>query len=293
MKRLKIRFGRIWGGALVAAALVGTCAAGQISDIDDFLDRCPQNDPAFATITHDFHVRRNGQIAAIPACSEPVSALPTAQYTDVLVVLQGLRAMYYMDRGQHGHLPWTPGTLYDWMKTKIKGFDIVGSTTSSGGYCCESLSDGLYMVFYPADDFNRDFDRGWAGILDNITFYAHEARHVDGFPHVSCCGITNGCDQTFDPANLSPYGIQWWINDLCVTGVIDVGLGCLPQGEADQILSYQTVGLNDQYRLRFCTNAPAEVAQPPASAFQCVDRARGRLGRLPAPTVKPVGGRPH
>jgi hypothetical protein len=27
---------------------------------------------------------------------------------------------------------------------------------------------------------------------------------VDGFPHVSCCGIANGCDQTYDEKNLTP-----------------------------------------------------------------------------------------
>lgn len=256
---------------LVAAGALGRSSAGDINNIDRFLEKCPQNDPAFPIITRDFTIRRNGAIVPTPACTEPVSAMPVSQYTDALILLQGLRVMYSMDRGQSGHLPWTAGTLYDWMKTKIKGFDIVGNTTGSGGYCCETFGNDYYMVYYPADDSNRDFDRTWKGLSDNIAFYSHEARHVDGFPHVSCCGIPNGCDQTFDPANLSPYGVQWWLTDLYTTGVIDVGVGCLPPAEAADVLGWDLAGL-DQYRSRFCTNPPPPVSPPPLSAFGCVPR---------------------
>jgi hypothetical protein len=50
----------------------------------------------------------------------PVSQLPISQYTDELIVLQGLRAVVYMDLGSN-QLPWAPGTLYDWMKSKMTG----------------------------------------------------------------------------------------------------------------------------------------------------------------------------
>jgi hypothetical protein len=276
------------GVVLAVAAALGTSAGGEIKQIDRFLEKCPQNDPAFATITHDFTIRRNGAIVPIPACTEPVSAMPVSQYTDALILLQGLRVMYYMDRGQSGHLPWTPGSLYDWMKTKIKGFDIVGDATASGGYCCETIGGKYYMVYYPADDFNRDFDRTWNGLSDNIAFYSHEARHVDGFPHVSCCGIANGCDQTFDPANLSPYGIQWWLSDLYLTGVIDVGVGCLPEAEQLDDRSWDLSSVNTVYRDRFCTNQPAIVDPPPP--LDCTPRL---MIPVVAPAASKVEGREH
>ena len=262
-RRAFLRIAGRWAAAVLLAAAAAPARAGDIHRIDRFLEQCPQSDPAFATITRDFEIRRNGVVAPIPPCTEPVSAMPVSQYTDTLVLLQGLRVMYHMDRGQSGHLPWASGTLYDWMKTKLRGFDIVGNTTQSGGYCCETIGGKYYMVYYPADDFNRDFDRSWMGLSDNIAFYSHEARHVDGFPHVSCCGIANGCDETFDPANLSPYGIQWWLSELYLTGVIDVGVGCLPNAEQQDVRGWDLASVNSVYRDRFCTNAPAILDPPP------------------------------
>ena len=54
-----------------------------------------------------------------------------SQYTDELIVLQGLRTIYYMDLGRSGHLPWTAGTLYGWMKSKIGGINIRTDSTAS------------------------------------------------------------------------------------------------------------------------------------------------------------------
>ncbi|HJT16640.1 MAG TPA: hypothetical protein VJ853_04605, partial [Thermoanaerobaculia bacterium] len=249
-------------GPVAVAALVFATGIlhAQIRNIGAFLQQCPDRDPAYSEIAADFQILHNGGPVSEPQCTEPISAMPISQYTDALIIRQGLRVMYYMDRGHSGHLPWTSGTLYDWMRTKLGGFNIVDGTV--GGYCCMLFNGRRFMVLGNADDFNRDFDRNWPGIAGNIDFYAHEARHVDGFPHVSCCGIPNGCDATFDPSNLSPYGIQWWLNRLWLDGTINVGYECLPAADAAAATQWFVLGLNEQYRSRFCTNPPAIVSAP-------------------------------
>lgn len=251
-------------------------AAAQIHNIRKFLDQCPQNDPAYAQIRTDFEIRRNGLATTIPPCTEPVSAMATSAYTDELLVVQGLRVVYYMDRGLSGHLPWTSGTLYDWMKSKIGGLNIV----AGGSFCCQSFGGKTFVAIGSQDDFNREFDKKWIGIAGNIDLYAHETRHVDGFPHSSCCGITNGCDNTFDTANLSPYGIQWWLNKLWLDGTINVGVSCLPPIEKNDALNWFLGAVNSQFASRFCTNKPAALAAPAVVGGPCLDKTRRRaVGR--------------
>ncbi len=257
--------------AICFCAIVEASAARPISNIGSFLNQCPDRDPAFATITRDFELRRNGLPVSMPQCTEPISGMSTAQYTDELIVLQGLRVIYYMDRGQSGHLPWTPGTLYDWMKSKIGGINVV---PGGGSSCCSTFGGKLFINVGGEDDFNRDFDRRWRGIAGNIDLYAHETRHVDGFPHSSCCGISFGCDDTFNPANLSPYGVQWWLNKLWLDGTINVGYECLSPGEIFETSNWFLGALNDQFRSRFCTNPPAVVAAPPVPGGACDTRRR-------------------
>jgi hypothetical protein len=180
-----------------------------------------------------------------------------------------------MDRGQSGHLPWTPGTLYDWMKSKIQGIDIIDGVV--GGYCCATLDGKRFFVAGNEDGPNRDADRFWYGIAGNIAFYAHEARHVDGFPHSSCCGITNGCDDTFDPKNLSAYAVQWWLYSLWLNGTINVGDSCaLP---ADRYAEGLLNSMNSQYRSRFCTNKPDLVSMPAVPEGACPPQDRRRSAK--------------
>ena len=77
------------------------------------------------------------------------------------------------------------------------------------------------------DAQERDNDRHWKNLSGNISLYAHEVRHVGRFGHPACC-IYPRCDQTFDPTNLSPIGIQWWLNKLWLTGGDQCG-GRLPR----------------------------------------------------------------
>ena len=178
-------------------------------DIGPLLATCPQHDPVYSQLRSDFELRRNGVSVRDIPCSEPISQLPVSQYTDEIIVVQGLRAVFYMLGSSP--LRWAPGMrLYDWMQSKMAGINI--SDTAGFSSCCEILDGKWFFTLQAQNDSERNFDRGWSGISANIGLYAHELRHLDGFPHTSCCGIPNGCDQTYDETNLSPYGMQWWLN---------------------------------------------------------------------------------
>ena len=252
--------------AYVALALcAGTllfpeCASAQIDNIYRFLQSCPTSDPAISQILNDFKIRSNGVMVTSFPCQEPISSMALSNYTDPLLILQGLRVIYYMDRGQSGYLPWTSGTLYNWMKSQIKGIDV--RTDASFSFCCETFTDGVYIVVAAEDDSNRDFDRTWRGIAGNIDLYAHETRHVAGFPHSSCCGIAGGCDNLFDTNNLSPYGIQWWLNKAWLNGQINVGFACADSATVSDAANWHLSVCNSGFRTRFCTNQPPILALP-------------------------------
>jgi hypothetical protein len=252
--------------AVASAVLPVRPAAAEIVNIARFLERCPTLDPAIDQIRADFRIRRGGLLVDAIPCTEPISALPIAQYTDELIVLQGLRVLYYMDRGRTNHLPWTPGTLYDWMKSRIRGIDVRDDIIFS--YCCESLVDGYYVAVASSDDFNRDFDRRWTGISGNLGLYAHETRHRDGFPHTSGCGIPLGCDPSYDEANLSPYGIQWWLEAQWLTGGIDVGFACAMPVDVQEIASWHLSG-TEVLRSRFDSAPPPALTMPPWPGGPC------------------------
>ena len=72
-----------------------------------------------------------------------------------MIALQGLRTVYYMDRGRAGHLPWTDGTMYDWMKERIAGINV---RDIPGGSCCSQFPDGSYINVGMGDAFNRNFE---------------------------------------------------------------------------------------------------------------------------------------
>ena len=239
--------------------------AGQIGNIKTFLEQCPTTDPIYATLRSDFQLRRNGVLVGVIPCTGPISSIPIAQYTDELIVAQGLRTIYYMDLGQSGHLSWTPSSLYTWLKSKIGGIDI---RDGSGSFCCDSFDGRTFIAVGAQDDANRDFDREWRGISGNIDLYAHEARHVDNFPHSSCCGITNGCDDTFDASNPSCYAVQYLLNKYWLDGTINVGISCQTPSETQAIAQWHQ-GAAAGFRTRFCTNQPPQLTIPPTPGGPC------------------------
>jgi hypothetical protein len=115
LQTTRIRLGNFAPFLIIALTffLVASPAGGKICNIKSFLEKCPTLDPMYSQIRKDFVIRREGVVVGDVTCVGPISQLPIAQYTDELIVLQTLRTIYYLDKGRHGHLPWTSGTLYD------------------------------------------------------------------------------------------------------------------------------------------------------------------------------------
>jgi hypothetical protein len=239
----------------------------QIRSIKDFLDSCPKNDPAYEQIKKDFIIRRDGNVVNLDniKCIEPVSAMQLSDYSDELINLQALRTIYYMDFGMGGHLPWTEGTLYDWLKSKVGGVNITWGVENP--MCCDTY-DGKKFIDLPyiTDYVKMMIYRDFRGIASRISVLGHEARHVDGFDHVMCNGYLN--DQTFDVNNLSTFGIQWWLWDLWLTK-INVGVNCLEQGKAQDILQWELTGAESASE-RFCDNKPPILTMPANAGGPCV-----------------------
>jgi hypothetical protein len=127
----------------------------------------------------------------------------------------------------------------------------------------------LFFTLRAQNDANRDFDRGWREISGNIDLYAHELRHLDGFPHVSCCGIPGGCDQTYDETKLSPYGIQWWLNAHWLSGTLYVGFSCLAPTQINEIADWHQSAA-DTFRDRFCDTKPPVLMRPAMPGGRCI-----------------------
>lgn len=273
----------------LAFVLVGLTnpARAYICDNAQFFEQCPTLDPIFATIVSDFKIRRDGVLInrAALTCTPPISAMPISDYTDEIVLLQALRAIYYMDLGRSNHLPWTSNTLYGWLKEKVGGFEL--STTASydhwGGQLFSSTGDTAnYFVIRAKSDSTREYQRKWAGpagISTMITLMMHERRHGDGaaFNHVRCCphqdpsNPNNACDQTYEEtANLSPYGFQYWLEKNWVSGYINVGVGCMTPTDKTDAINWMRQDANGRVlpaSSSYCTNTPpllTDTNNPPA-----------------------------
>jgi hypothetical protein len=262
----------------LAVVLMGQTnpARAYICDNAQFFEQCPTADPIFATIVNDFRIRRDGVLinAAALTCTPPISTMPIGAYSDELVLFQALRAIYYMDLGRSNHLPWTSKTLYGWLMEKVGGFEF--STTAASDHWAgqKFLSTGdtaNYFVIRAKNDATREYQRKWAGgpagISTLITLMLHERRHGDGnIGHVRCCpaqdpaNSDNACDQTYDESvNLSPYGIQYWLQKNWISGYINAGVGCMtPTAKADAIY-WMRQDVNSRVNpatSNFCTNTP-------------------------------------
>lgn len=240
-----------------------------IDDIAAFLEECPTNDPMYSQIRSDFVIRREGVVVGALSCSEPISAMPVSQYTDELIVVQALRAIYYMEGGRSVPYPWTSSSLYDWMKTKIGGVDI----TASGSSCCEDFNGRWYVRISTQASWDRDVARQWRGISARITTLAHESRHVNGFPHVGGCPLfpdqTFGCDQTYDEGNLSAYGVEWWLNAKWLSGELYVGFSCASPSVVSQIADWHLQMANNEFGGRFVDTAPPTLSMPAQPGGVC------------------------
>ena len=260
---------RMARAAFLCLALFGawpaSAGAGEIPNIKAFLEQCPTADPIYNTLRADVQLRRNGALVGAIPCAAPISQLPISQYTDELIVVQALRTIYYMDRRQTGHLSWTGGPMYDWFVSRIGGIDI---RDEPGSYCCETIDGREFFVIGSQNENDRSWAKGWRGIQAHIEVYGHEARHVDGFDHSSCCGIEEGCDDTFNPSNPSSFAVQYLLHKYWLEGTINVGIACLSHSETEAIAEgHRTTA--EIFRRRFCANPPPSLTLPAMPGGPC------------------------
>jgi uncharacterized protein (TIGR03437 family) len=246
---------RIWKVVLpLAATLVAAPLHAQIANIKDFLKTCPDNDPAIAQIKADFAFYDNGVAVTSIPCTEPYNQMDPAKMNTELAILQSLRVMYYMDRGRSNYLPWTSLRLYDWIKSKIAGINFVPGSSFA---CCTTVAGKNVIFGRVLDTLSIGGYRDFTGISGGIGVIAHEARHVDGFPHVGCCPVGAGaCDQSYDEKNLSPYGIQDWLAHNWLNGNINVGMFCSLSNEIRTTTQYLA---SENTQNRFCDTKPPVI----------------------------------
>lgn len=256
-------------GKVGAATIMIVPATTVLSDIHDphaFMDVCPNSDPAYDAIRHDFHLLNDGVPSAVAViCADSYTATPTL--TDELALMQTLRMVYYMSRGSAGKLPWTSSSLYDWLTSQIAGVNFHAADGSS--YCCDYV-DGRPYVGITRGKLAILVWRDWATMLGAVALLAHEARHVRGPGHLTGCPEFPlptdpfGCDATYDPQNPGSYGIQYWLYAGWATGAINIGIGCLPAGDA-QAGAMTAAAMANSYIGRFVSNPPPPIA--PAAPY--------------------------
>ena len=207
--------------------LAMTPHGARIVDIDAFVATCPQNDPATADILRHLKFSLNGVPLPVEPCTEPVPL--DVRPAPLMYYLQMLRVAYYMDQTYPGIYPWTSGTYWGWIKTRIGGIDIDMSDPPSN-YCCIEMPGRLPAAHLAGPWTLTPYQFVYDLLAGLALLVGHEVRHADGFGHALCvsgykAGI-QACDQDFDPDNLTPFGVAWWMVMLIETGKINMGLSC-------------------------------------------------------------------
>lgn len=281
----------------LAECLPAQRMASTYPNLQAFIDSCPQNDPYTPIIRKDFQILKDGVPVGDIACTEPYTQMPATEITDELAAMQALRFMYYMDMGRSGYLPWTPLRLYDWVKSRVAGINI--DTEIAGGDCC-SIINGVTFISVgslaaaAATDgtttaYQAIYRQTADGLAANVGLYAHEARHTqgNGYHHVTGCPEfpTNvyGCDETYNLANLSPYGIQYWLAAQMLSGRINLGYSCDPTTQID--LGSEFEGLANVFPGRFVTNPPPMLKLPKAPGGACIPTSTLTLDSAPSPVA--------
>jgi hypothetical protein len=246
-----------------------------IDNIYKFLEECPTNDPAYSKIRSDFTIRIDGKVVNDIPCTEPLSSIPSNEFSQELVTLQTLRIIYYMDADVQNFLPWTSLSMYDWMAAHIGGINLL--TEPGYIYCCDTFGGEKYIGESITSEGSRGYYKTWQGISGKVAVYGHETRHADGgHYHVTGCEAfpnptdPKGCDPSYDLSDLGSYGIQYWLNENWSTGYINIGISC-NSTYAQSYVSEHVYRAND-YRRRFVNNIPPLIEMPlPPYGGPCYD----------------------
>lgn len=278
---------------LAASAAFSQRMAPTFTDLQTFIDVCPQSDPYYATIRRDFVILRDGVEVADPACVEPYSKTPVTQVTEELAWLQVLRFAYYMDMGRANYLPWTPLRLYDWMKSRVGGININTSLSpgSVAAACCTAINGRLIVqTALISNDTNRQFRLTAEGLASSVALLAHETRHLDGngYGHVSCClAGTGACDQSYNDADPSAYGVQYWLFREWASGGINLGYSC--NATLARSLGANLTNSANVYPSRFCSAPPPTLTTPAAPGGACIAACNVTVNGTPPSTSSSAG----
>jgi hypothetical protein len=253
--------------APVIPGLAQTPNGTRIVDIDAFVASCPDDDPATKEILSYLKFSLNGVPLAPEPCfgRVPLDVRPSP----LLYYLQMLRVAYYMDQTYSGLYPWTSGTYWDWIKARIGGIDIDDSSTPAN-YCCIPVPGRLPAVHLAAAWTLTPYQFVYDVLAGLVLLLTHEVRHTDGIGHVLCVsGFKTGlqaCDQDFDRANLSAFGVAWWMANLIETGRINVGLSCTP---VNAEIAANFMYLQDVLGAEFMGSKPPLAVVSPISGGPC------------------------
>jgi hypothetical protein len=237
-----------------------------ISDIAEFVKKCPNEDPAYETLRKSFIILKDGSPVGDIPCSDSFTGMPINDFTNELITVQAMRIAYYLDPGTPNYLPWTSMNLFSWMTSRVSGINL--RTEPGQLYCCDLIDGKRYLVQSIQSDEQRKYKQDWTGLWSTLAYFAHEIRHMDGdYGHVNgCLAFPNpddpaGCDSNYDVNNLGPYGIQYWLDNALLTGVLDIGISCSPATALGSMQSLVT-DLNYQFRQRFVRDIPPLVTLP-------------------------------
>lgn len=126
------------------------------------------------------------------------SADLTAVENNVYQSLLFLRRMRF-DRP----VPWTAGTVYDWVRRTIPAGIVVESSGNS--YSCLGCSGPIHVAYSSQSLLGPTVDR----LI--VTLIVHEARHADGWPHT--CGRDTSYFNAFvrdrSVAEMGGFGVQY------------------------------------------------------------------------------------
>lgn len=235
-----------------------------IVNYEDFIKECPMSDPNISQILSDFQIRIDGNIITSFPCTNPYYPMSTSQFTDEEKALQTLRILFYLDIGQSNHLPWTNLRIYDWLKSKIGGINI--QTGLNGGYCCTTYNGKPFITIgaLKNNSFGNyaqipDLYSAWS--MHNIVLLLHEVRHLDGYSHTNCCPSGAGvCDNKYDLADLSPYGMHVWWNKAILNRQFEFGFDCMSSTMKSAIIEGAWSSI-DRQKANFCTS-PVNPVKP-------------------------------
>ena len=149
-----------------------------------------------------------------------------------------------------GDLPWTESSLYDWLRELVGGINLIDGI-DVGGFCCQEFNGRSFIAVQNISSSNTFFYKKWIGISALLGLLIHEARHLEGPHHTSCCGIPGGCDQSYDLGSISSYGTQLWLNRRWSSNEIDMGLSSHSEEEMKEIRNWFSSAVIS-FEKRFC-----------------------------------------